>query len=61
MEAPVVRSHDTAKSSLALRGVTVVVVNDDRHAMEFVRKVLEPHGATVIEAGSQDAPHARPA
>jgi len=61
MAAPVVRSHDTAKSSLALRGVTVVVVNDDRHAMEFVRKVLEPHGATVIEAGSQDAPHARPA
>ena len=61
MAAPVVRSHDTAKSSLALRGVTVVVVNDDRHAMEFVRQVLEPHGATVIEAGSQDAPHARPA
>ena len=61
MAAPVVRSHDTAKSSLALRGVTVVVVNDDHHAMEFVRKVLEPHGATVIEAGSQDAPHARPA
>ena len=61
MEAPVVGSSAPPNSSLALRGVTVVVVNEDRPAVEFVRKALEPHGATVVEAGTDNAPHARPA
>ena len=35
-----------------LRGVTVLVVDDDPHALEFVRSTLEQYGALVVTAAS---------
>jgi signal transduction histidine kinase len=35
-----------------LRGVTVLAVDDDPHALDFVRSTLEQYGALVVTAGS---------
>jgi CheY-like chemotaxis protein len=40
------------KASPVLHGVTVLVVDDDPNALEFVRAALERFGAIVVTAGS---------
>jgi signal transduction histidine kinase/ActR/RegA family two-component response regulator len=43
----------------SLRGVTVLVVDDDEHARDFVRATLEQYGAVVITAASAREAKAR--
>jgi signal transduction histidine kinase len=43
----------------SLRGVTVMVVDDDVHALEFVRATLEQYGAVVVTAASAEEAKAR--
>jgi signal transduction histidine kinase/CheY-like chemotaxis protein len=43
----------------SLRGVTVLVVDDDVHALEFVRATLEQYGAIVVTASSAREAKAR--
>jgi signal transduction histidine kinase/ActR/RegA family two-component response regulator len=43
----------------SLRGVSVLVVDDDRQALDFVRDTLERHGAIVVTAASPKEAKAR--
>jgi len=43
----------------SLRGVTVLVVDDDPHARDFVRATLEQYGAVVVTAASAREAKAR--
>jgi signal transduction histidine kinase/CheY-like chemotaxis protein len=43
----------------SLRGVTVLAVDDDPHALDFVRDTLERHGAIVVTASSPAEAKAR--
>ena len=43
----------------SLRGVTVLVVDDDEHARDFVRATLEQYGAVVVTAASAREAKAR--
>jgi signal transduction histidine kinase/CheY-like chemotaxis protein len=55
LAAPV---HVNARAP-SLRGVTVLVVDDDVHALEFVRATLEQYGAIVVTASSAAEAKAR--
>ena len=54
LEPPRVQPH-----APSLRGVTVLVVDDDPNAREFARTTLEQHGATVVTAESAEEAKAR--
>jgi CheY-like chemotaxis protein len=43
----------------SLRGVTVLVVDDDVHALDYVRATLEQYGAIVVTASSAREAKAR--
>jgi signal transduction histidine kinase/ActR/RegA family two-component response regulator len=57
--APAAGLSHLAPSTASLRGVTVLVVDDDRQALDFVRDTLERHGAIVLTASSPKEAKAR--
>jgi len=50
--APLVEPPRAASPAPSLRGVTVLVVDDDKPARDFVRTTLEQYGAIVVTAAS---------
>jgi signal transduction histidine kinase/ActR/RegA family two-component response regulator len=58
-EAPVVAVPQTAADTPLLRGITVLVVDADATALQFVRTSLEEHGAVVNTATSAREAKAR--
>ena len=58
-DAPLVEPLNRSAHAPSLRGVTVLVVDDDVHALEFVRATLEQYGAVVVTASSAKEAKAR--
>jgi signal transduction histidine kinase/CheY-like chemotaxis protein len=58
-EAPLVEPMNLAAPAPSLRGVTVLVVDDDVHALDYVRATLEQYGAIVVTASSAREAKAR--
>ena len=58
-DAPLVQPLPLTAAAPSLRGVTVLVVDDDVHALEFVRATLELCGAVVVTASSAQEAKAR--
>jgi signal transduction histidine kinase/ActR/RegA family two-component response regulator len=58
-DAPLVEPPRAAAPAPSLRGVTVLVVDGDTQAREFVRTTLEQHGAIVVTAASAEEAKAR--
>jgi signal transduction histidine kinase/ActR/RegA family two-component response regulator len=58
-DAPLVEPVDVAARGPSLRGVTVLVVDDDPLALEFVRATLEQYGAIVVTAATAKEAKAR--
>ena len=58
-EAPLVEPMNLAAPAPSLRGVTVLVVDDDVNALEYVRATLEQYGAVVVTASSAREAKAR--
>jgi signal transduction histidine kinase/ActR/RegA family two-component response regulator len=58
-DAPIVEPVHPAAHVPSLRGVTVLVVDDDVHALEFARATLEQYGAVVVTAASAQEAKAR--
>jgi len=58
-DAPVAEPPRPDPHAPSLRGVTVLVVDDDPHARDFVRATLEQYGAVVITAASAREAKAR--
>jgi signal transduction histidine kinase/ActR/RegA family two-component response regulator len=57
--APLVEPLRRMAAAPSLRGVTVLVADDDRHAREFARTTLEQSGAVVVTAASAKEAKAR--
>jgi signal transduction histidine kinase/CheY-like chemotaxis protein len=57
--APAPEPDHPAVAAPSLRGVTVLVVDDDRQALDFARETLERHGAIVGTASSPTEAKAR--
>lgn len=57
--APLPEPAQPAMAAPSLRGVTVLVVDDDRQALDFARETLERHGAVVGTASSPKEAKAR--
>jgi CheY-like chemotaxis protein len=51
-DAPLVEPPRAAAPSPSLRGITVLVVDDDKQALDFVRTTLEQRGAIVLTAAT---------
>jgi signal transduction histidine kinase/ActR/RegA family two-component response regulator len=58
-DAPLVAPVHMNPRAPSLRGVTVLVVDDDVHTLDFVRTTLEQYGAIVITASSAKEAKAR--
>jgi CheY-like chemotaxis protein len=58
-EAPIEESAFAVPAAPSLRGVSVLVVDDDQQALDFVRDTLERHGAIVVTAASPKEARAR--
>ena len=58
-DAPVGEAPRLYPRAPSLRGVTVLVVDDDPHARDFVRATLEQYGAVVVTAASAREAKAR--
>jgi len=58
-DAPLVEPVPLSRPSPSLRGVTVLVVDGDVHALEFARATLEQYGAVVVTASSAREAKAR--
>ncbi|HKB09742.1 MAG TPA: response regulator, partial [Vicinamibacterales bacterium] len=58
-EAPRVEPLPFIPPAPSLRGVTVLVVDDDIYALDFLRATLEQYGAVVITAASAKEAKAR--
>jgi signal transduction histidine kinase/ActR/RegA family two-component response regulator len=58
-DAPIEESAFAAPAAPSLRGVSVLVVDDDQQALDFVRDTLERHGAIVVTAASPNEARAR--
>ena len=58
-DAPLVEPVHLATPAPSLRGITVLVVDDDVHGLEFVRATLEQYGAIVVTASSASEAKAR--
>jgi CheY-like chemotaxis protein len=56
---PLVEPPRAGRPAPSLRGVTVLVADDDREARDFVRATLEQHGAIVVTAASAAEAKAR--
>ena len=52
MDAPAVETLRALPPAPSLRGVSVLVVDDDQQALDFVRDTLERHGASVVTTSS---------
>jgi CheY-like chemotaxis protein len=52
LNGPIAEPPHPLPSTPSLRGVTVLVVDDDRQALDFVRDTLERHGAIVVTTSS---------
>jgi len=59
LDAPLVEPPRAAAPSPSLRGITVLVVDDDRQALDFVRTTLEQRGAIVLTAATAQEAKAR--
>jgi CheY-like chemotaxis protein len=57
--APLVEPPRAEPPAPSLRGLTVLVVDDDTQAREFVRTTLEQYGAIVVTAASAEEAKAR--
>jgi signal transduction histidine kinase/CheY-like chemotaxis protein len=51
-DVPIIDTPRPAREVPSLRGVSVLVVDDDPQALDFVRATLERYGAIVVTAGS---------
>ena len=58
-EQPIVEPTPAAPPAPSLRGVTVLVVDDDPQAREFARATLEQYGAIVVTAATAKEAKAR--
>ncbi len=58
-DAPIAEAPRAAAPAPSLRGVTVLVVDDDKEAREFVRTTLEQYGAIVVTAATAEEAKAR--
>jgi signal transduction histidine kinase/ActR/RegA family two-component response regulator len=58
-DAPIEESAFAVPAAPSLRGVSVLVVDDDQQALDFVRDTLERHGAIVVTAASPNEARAR--
>jgi len=59
VDAPIAETPPPFPAAPSLRGVSVLVVDDDRQALEFVRNTLERAGAIVATASSPKEAKAR--
>jgi CheY-like chemotaxis protein len=59
MDAPAVEPRELAAPALALRGVSVLVVDEDLQQLAFVRDTLERQGAVVMTASSPNEARVR--
>jgi signal transduction histidine kinase len=59
MDAPVTEAPRTLLPTPSLRGVSVLVVDNDQQALDFVRATLERHGAIVVTTSSPKEARAR--
>ena len=57
--APLAEPPRAEAPAPSLRGVQVLVVDDDKHAREFVRTTLEQYGAIVVTASTAEEAKAR--
>jgi signal transduction histidine kinase len=58
-DAPIEEPAFAVPATPSLRGVSVLVVDDDQQALDFVRDTLERHGAIVVTAASPKEAKAR--
>lgn len=59
MDAPPAEPRRSVADTPSLRGVSVLVVDDDQQQLAFVRETLERHGAIVVTASSPKEARAR--
>jgi signal transduction histidine kinase len=59
VDAPIAEARHPLPCAPSLRGVSVLVVDDDPLALDFVRDTLERHGAVVVTASSPKEAKAR--